>query len=47
MFPRIPVLGLPTNGVLVAAGFLLALALVRRTSRRAGFGGHVVEDTVI
>jgi phosphatidylglycerol---prolipoprotein diacylglyceryl transferase len=51
MFPSIPLpglpFGLPTYGLMVAAGFLVALWLAERLARRSGFPEHVVQDTAV
>lgn len=44
MLPRLPLLGLPTYGLMVALGFVVALAVAGRTARRLGFARHAVED---
>jgi phosphatidylglycerol:prolipoprotein diacylglycerol transferase len=51
MFPRIPLPGLPfalpTYGLMVALGFLAALRLAERLSRRAGFAPNAVQDLAV
>jgi phosphatidylglycerol:prolipoprotein diacylglycerol transferase len=50
MLPRIHVFGpleLPTYGLMLALGFVLALLLVERLARRAGFAPHVMQDVAV
>lgn len=47
MLPRIPGLGLPSYGVLVAAGFLLALWLARRLAPLRGLQPDRVQDVAL
>lgn len=47
MFPRLPVIGFPTYGLLVALGFVLGLVVIEHLGRRHGFARHVLQDVVV
>ena len=51
MYPRIPLpwveFGLPTYGLMVALGFLAALALAGKLAPKAGFTPHEVQDIAV
>jgi phosphatidylglycerol:prolipoprotein diacylglycerol transferase len=47
MFPRLPVIGLPSYGLMVALGFVAALILVWHVAKSRGLSPESVQDVVV
>ena len=47
MMPRLPFVGMPSYGVLVALGFVAALLLAWRLAPRFGLSAHAVQDVLV